>query len=376
MYPLILLVGFAASFWSAFQLQVVTFAPRLSLYTIHRFERKRRVLRSIAGVCLILLIVFYRHENGAAAVVVVFSLFLVLSFLIDNTKGFRDLTEEHIIKSTDTPLDGNTTVVGVARPGAGSVCYAIEDMVLPRHVLNDRLGDTPLLISFCAACRSCIVYHPVIDGRRLSFQVIAVWRRNMVIRDRETGTLWQQATGEAIYGELKGRKLQMVMSQQMRLDHWRSAHPDTAIAVESETAPKGRIPKPLLRRMLRITERAMAPGFSDIGNALPLRERVFGVTLNGISKAYPLSRLKESPEFLDSVGGTEVRIVYRPETNSIDGVNLADGSPLILESHWWFGWKEFHPFTEVWPGSADEPGGHQTELPPAHFDRTVDAGNG
>ena len=354
MYPLVSLVGLATSFWSASQLQVVSFAPRLSLATIHKFERKRWVLRSIAGVCLILIIVFHRHEDGAAAAMVLSSLFLALSFLIDNTKGFRDLNEEHIVKSTGAALDGDTIVVGVVLPSTGSVCYPIEDMVLPRHLLNDRLGDTPLLVSFCAACRSCIVYHPVIDGRRLSFQVVAVWRRNMVMRDRETGTLWQQATGEAIYGELKGSTLGMLMNQQMRLDHWRSAHPDTLIAVESTTAPKGRIPKPMLRRMLKITERAMTRGFSDIGDELPLREKVFGVTVNGVSKAYPLSRLRDCPEVQDLVGETAVHIEYRPETNSIHGVNLADGSPLILESHWWLGWKEFHPFTEVWPGAGSQ----------------------
>lgn len=144
----------------------------------------------------------------------------------------------------------------------------------------------------------------------------------------------------------------MLMSQQMSLDHWKSAHPDTVITVESKTAPKGRIPKPMLRKMLKITERAMARGFTEIGDELPLREKVFGVTVNGVSKAYPLSRLRDSREFRDSVGETPVQIVYQPETNAISGVNLTDGSPLVLESHWWFGWKEFHPFTEVWPGYA------------------------
>jgi hypothetical protein len=351
MYSLLILAGLATSFWSAFQLQAVSFAPRLNLFTIHKFEAKRWLLRGIAGVCAILLFRYHGHETGAAASVILIGFFLGLSFLIDNTKGFRELNEEDIIKSVGTPLDGETMVVAVELPGNRSVCYPIEDMVLPRHLLNDRVGDTPLLVSYCAACRSCIVYHPVVEGVRLHFQVVAVWRRNMVMRDRETGTLWQQATGEALYGELKGKTLEMLMYQQMRLGHWRKAYPDTLIAVESESAPKGRIPKPMLRRMLKITERVMPRGLSDIGNELPLREKVFGVTLNGVSKAYPISRLKDSPDILDSVGDTPVRIVYDAETNHISGVNLEDRSPLILESHWWFGWKEFHPCTEVWTGS-------------------------
>lgn len=351
MYPLLILVGLTTSFWSAFQLQVVSFVPRLSLFTIHKFEAKRWLLRGIASVCVLLLAGYFMHETGVGTSVTLSGIFLGLSFLIDNTKGFRDLNEKDIIKSIGASLDGETMVVGLELPGERSVCYPIEDMVLPRHLLNDGVGDTPLLVSYCAACRSCIVYHPVVEGMRLNFQVVAVWRRNMVMRDRETGTLWQQATGEALYGRLKGKTLEMLMYQQMRLEHWKEAHPDTLIATESENAPKGRIPKTMLRRMLKITEHAMARGLSDIGDELPLREKVFGVTLNGVSKAYPLSRLKAYPDILDSVGDTPVRIVYETETNHINGVNLEDRSPLILESHWWFGWKEFHPYTEVWTGA-------------------------
>lgn len=354
MYPLLILIGLVTSFWSAFQLQVVSFAPRMSLVTIHKFETKRWFLRGIAGVCVLLLNGYQGYETGAAIVVILISLLLGLSFVIDNTKGFRDLNEKEIIKSRRAPLDRDTMVVGVALPGERSVCYPIEDMVLPRHLLNDLVGSAPLLVSYCAACRSCIVYHPVVEGMRLRFQVVAVWRRNMVMRDRETGTLWQQATGEAIYGELKGKTLEMLMSQQMRLKYWKEAYPDSLIATESERAPTGRIPKPMLKRMLRITEHTMARGLTDVGDALPLREKVFGVTLNGVSKAYPISRLKGSPDVLDSVGDTPVRIVYEADTNHISGINLEDRSPLILESHWWFGWKEFHPYTEVWTGDGIE----------------------
>jgi len=354
MHPLLILVGLTTSFWSAFQLQIVSFVPRLSLFTIHKFEAKRWLLRAIASVSVLLLICFHRHETGVVASVISAVILLGLSFLIDNTKGFRDLNEEDIVKSIEGSLDGEAMVVGVELPGERSICYPIEDVVLPRHLLNDRIADTPLLVSYCAACRSCIVYHPVVEGLRLNFQVVAVWRRNMVMRDRETGTLWQQATGEALYGRLKGKTLEMLMYQQMRLEHWKKAHPDTLIATESKTAPKGRIPKAMLRKMLKITEHAMVRGLSDIGDELPLREKVFGVTLNGVSKAYPLSRLKHSPDTLDSVGDTPVRLSYEPETNYISGVNLEDDSPLILESHWWFGWKEFHPYTEVWNPSAND----------------------
>ena len=102
--------------------------------------------------------------------------------------------------------------------------------------------------------------------------------------------------------------------------------------------------------MLQITEHRMTPGLVDIGHDLPLRENVFGLTLDGVSKAYPVSRLAVHPEITDIVGQTPIRIRYNAASNHVTAINLNDGSPLVLESHWWFGWKEFHPLTQVWSG--------------------------
>lgn len=59
------------------------------------------------------------------------------------------------------------------------------------------------------------MYAATIKGQRLNFVVEAVWRRNMIIRDRETGTLWQQANGEALIGPLQGTQLQALGGELM-----------------------------------------------------------------------------------------------------------------------------------------------------------------
>ena len=42
----------------------------------------------------------------------------------------------------------------------------------------------------------------------------------MIFRDRETGTLWQQATGEAVAGPLKGATLQLLSGEILTWAGW------------------------------------------------------------------------------------------------------------------------------------------------------------
>ena len=42
------------------------------------------------------------------------------------------------------------------------------------------------------------------------------------MRDKETGSWWQQITGKAIYGPLKGSTLELVPSDELTFGQWKS----------------------------------------------------------------------------------------------------------------------------------------------------------
>src|SRR5438270_5100243 len=42
------------------------------------------------------------------------------------------------------------------------------------------------------------------------------------MRDKETGTWWQQITGKAIYGPMKGASLELVPSDELTFGEWKS----------------------------------------------------------------------------------------------------------------------------------------------------------
>jgi hypothetical protein len=235
------------------------------------------------------------------------------------------------------------------------------------------------------------VYAAKANDQRLAFEVAGVYRRNMIIRDRQTGTLWQHATGEALMGPLKGARLRPLGGEFTRWSRWKGTNPHTSLAVEpvpDHGAYPGLIPRDRLEHLLEtFTTNYGAPGFvSD--ERLPQHEEVAGLSLAGVDRAYSLSVLRDQGILNDRVGERSVAIIYDAEADRVialdrvvgeeaielvaahggfsspDGVMrwtlagkpLTSGAPplrrLRVERQWWLGWVEFHPGSEVYQATT------------------------
>jgi hypothetical protein len=79
------------------------------------------------------------------------------------------------------------------------------------EIVNDEINATPVAVTFCPLCYSALAFDRRLDGRTLRFGVSGMLRHSdMIMYDRETESWWQQFTGEAIVGELRGKKLHQV----------------------------------------------------------------------------------------------------------------------------------------------------------------------
>ncbi len=341
-------ISLILSILSALYLQLPTFILAVGYSWSHNYPIKRWIFRITA---LILFLLFLNGDPMLWAILLIgipFLFFWIFSLFNANPNLFIALNEHQIIKQKERIYPKDTEVVGYIDPNGNAICYPVDEMVMPRHLLNDVFCDQPLFISFCAACRSTMIYNPIVDGQRLTFEVLGVHRRNMVIRDLQTGTVWQQSIGEAMYGELKGKQLEFYPYQQTTLADWINQYPNTFIAKESNNVRKSFVPKDKLMKILKkVTATFIAPGKTNLAG-LPPREKIWGVQLNGQSKAYPISELKKVTAITDSIGGMEIRIHYNQNDNLINGIVALTNEPLKFQSHWWFGWKEFHPDTEIW----------------------------
>lgn len=167
------------------------------------------------------------------------------------------------------------------------------------------------------------------------------------MRDRETGTIWQHATGEAVVGPLAGKALVPLGSVLTTWSAWKAKHPHTQLAIDDQ--PFGLIPKRRLEGLLRVTSLLKTPGLLPHDTRLPAHEEIVGVALRGESRAYPLSALRRLGQIEDELSGIPIALTYESESDRVRVVTppSVQGS-VRLERQWWLGWSEFHPGGSVW----------------------------
>jgi hypothetical protein len=71
-------------------------------------------------------------------------------------------------------------------------------------VVNDEIAGEPVVWTQCTVTEASLAYRSSCAGRRLRFVPARLGRNNLVLKDRETGSSWQQFTGKAIDGPLSG----------------------------------------------------------------------------------------------------------------------------------------------------------------------------
>ena len=108
------------------------------------------------------------------------------------------------------------------------------------------------------------------------------------MRDEETGTWWQQVTGEAVLGPLKGSRLKLVNHDEISFATWKREQPGGRVLKPDERVKDKYAPADWEEQVGRMP--VVTP--SAEGDALAPRELILGVEIDGASKAYRFSDLK------------------------------------------------------------------------------------
>jgi len=181
-----------------------------------------------------------------------------------------------------------------------------------------------------------------VNGQVLHFDLVGLNGSNFVMRDRQTHSEWQQATGEAIAGPLKGTRLEVVPFVVTTWEEWRTKYPQTLALVpdpaykdqyermgrgvpppgSGAVPPGGTAGSPFAGAPTKIVvgewSGAAAPekwGLRD-DPRLPAREKIMGIEATGGQKAYPLALLKQETVLNDRVGSTPVVVVHSAATDT------------------------------------------------------------
>ncbi len=81
---------------------------------------------------------------------------------------------------------------------------------------------------------------------------------------------------------------------------------------------------------------------------LPAKERILGIEIDKVAKAYPLEILTQRAGVLkDRIKDVTVQIVVDAEGEIVAVMNQ-EGKPIPHTFTYWFAWQAFHPKTKVY----------------------------
>ncbi|WP_198649929.1 DUF3179 domain-containing protein [Zobellella maritima] len=242
----------------------------------------------------------------------------------------------------DRILSPDDEVIGLVHLGE---VKAYPVAILNWHeVVNDRLGEDPVAVTYCPLCATATVFIAELDGRTLEFGVSGLlYNSNVLLYDRQSESLWSQVMARAISGPMKGRMLNTLPLSLTSWQSWYRRHPDTRV-LSADTGYFREYERDPYRRYATINK-LMFPVRSQ-SRALPLKEMVTGLVVNGEAKAYPHRILNKSggPLF-DTLGGERLRITLDPAGNP--HFFSEDGRELSGQPGYWFAWFAFYPETAI-----------------------------
>ena len=192
--------------------------------------------------------------------------------------------------------------------------YPIQILIW-HEIVNDTLGKKEISVTFCPLCNSTIVFDRNLDGKLYDFGTSGLLRNSdLIMWDRQSETLWQQFTGEAIIGDLTGKKLTMLPSSMISFKDYYSKYPKGKILSKETGHYRAYGNNPYV-------------GYDDIYNSpflysnpvdkrLKPMQRV--VTLLGTTseKAYTYDILKSQKVINDTLDGKNIVVFHKSGTSS------------------------------------------------------------
>jgi hypothetical protein len=294
----------------------------------------------------------------------------------------------------------NDLVIGLEH-GGESRAYPV-DLLSLHEIVNDVVGGKPVAITWCPLCASAVGYERRVGGRALQFGVSGfLYRSNLMLFDRQTGSLWSQLLGGAVTGSLRGTQLTEVPLSMATWKSWRDEHPHTKVLSIRRDELAENFTDPHSTPTARGVDESNDPYgtyvskvpvyFPNSHRGVPDASLVLGLARNGHFKAYVLLPLQRRRVLNDELAGDPVLLTYDEDALAASAYSRrAEGRTLTFQlrrgrlvdretgSRWsptsgraldgalagkrlerlssvpsyWFAWRRFHPATAVWGASG------------------------
>lgn len=196
-------------------------------YFLHCY---RWLFRVILGLALALGLLRSQWKNKplvALSLIALAAMLYVVNFVMAADGMFKQPKTITLVDVKANKVDPNRLVIGVVQ-GDKARAYPIQFLGY-HHFIYDDIDGKDILVTYCTVCRTGRVYSPIVKGVKAQFRLVGMDHFNAMMEDASTKSWWQQATGEAVTGPLKGKQLPEIYSTQTSLAAWIKLYPHTLI---------------------------------------------------------------------------------------------------------------------------------------------------
>ncbi|MHC4706714.1 MAG: DUF3179 domain-containing protein [Planctomycetota bacterium] len=198
-------------------------------------------------------------------------------------------------------------VVSVVLKGQAKA-YPLQILIW-HEIVNDKIANTAVMVTFCPLCYSAIVFDRTVKGKEYTFGVSGMLRHsNLVLYDRQTESLWQQLTGRAIVGDMVGSALKSLPAQIISFEQFRSAYKDGLVLSRKTGVRRNYGRNPYVGYDDISGRPFMYRGKSD--ERLKPMEKVVAVSINNVTKAYPYEVTQKKRAINDRVGEMPIVVFH------------------------------------------------------------------
>ena len=271
----------------------------------------------ILGLVLIIFPLINIFKSGKTWLKIILSLillfyaviFFLFNYRFEADKMFYQPKQKLFLAAAIDTTNKNKLVIGIVINGEAKA-YPIQ-IIGYHHQVMDTIGNTPVMVTYCTVCRTGRAFSPFVNGKMESFRLVGMDHFNAMFEDASTKSWWQQATGKAIAGPLKGTALKEIASKQLSLESWLREYPNSYILQPDTTFKKE------YKDLEGYDKGTLKSGLEkrDSASWKP-KSWVIGVVHNHVAKAYDWNELVKNKVINDSIEGLPVLLGLERDTAS------------------------------------------------------------
>lgn len=232
--------------------------------------------------------------------------------------------------STITTVDDRDLVI-LVRDGDQVKAYP-EDIMDYHEIVNDGPTDDPYTMSYCPLTGSAVGWKGTAGHADSSYGVSGLlYNSNLLLYDRETGSVWSQLLELSVFGDRSGEKANNIQVLETSFKTLKAMYPDAIVMTRNTGHVRGYDEYPY-GDYLDSNEFLFRVGRQD--NLMHPKQRVIGIHDGTTSKVYQLGGFGLSTKTINDQFGSQSIVVVGNSALSYAAIYsrvLSDGSVLSFE---------------------------------------------